>query len=71
MPASTIWPYPSTINNPGGHVITILVDPPSSSYLQKMGCHYLTPSLITFCKVLYFLMKITCYLLYCPYFHVT
>ena len=39
MPASTIWPHPSTINNPGGHEITILVDPPSSSFLQKMGCH--------------------------------
>ena len=45
MPASKIWPHPCTINNPGGHVITIFVDPPSSSYLQKMGCHYLTPSL--------------------------
>ena len=31
----------------------------------------LVPSIFTFCKVLYFLAKITCYLRYCLYFHVT
>ena len=31
----------------------------------------LAPSIFTFCKVLYFLAKITSYLLYCLYFDVT